>query len=122
MSGKPARDAIPLESTITASIQRWLNKQPCWWGYKVAGGAAQMRGVPDIVGCWRGRFVGFEVKRPTVGRVSDLQRHRIDQVRAAGGVAEVVYGLEDVRRVLDEVDSAIRAEGLAACSCDGGGD
>lgn len=108
MSDKRKRDEIPLESAITASIQRWLSKQPCWWGFKVAGGGAQMRGVPDIVGCWRGVFVGLEVKRPEVGHVSELQKHRIEQIRDAGGVAEVVYSLDDVKRVCEALDGCER--------------
>lgn len=95
------RDDIPLESTITAEIQRFLSRLPDWWGFKVQGGGSQMRGVPDIVGCYRGLFVGFEVKRPIVGRVSELQKHRIEQIKSAGGQAFVVYGVEDVKRALD---------------------
>ena len=98
-------ESIPLESTITADIQRYLSKLPDWWGFKVQGGGSQMRGVPDIVGCYRGLFVGFEVKRPKVGKVSALQTHRIEQIQSAKGHAFVVYGVEDVKREL---------EGLAA--------
>lgn len=112
MSRGRARDDIPLESTITASIQRWLRNQPEWFGFKVAGSGSQMRGVPDIVGCWRGHFVGLEVKRPSVGRVSELQQHRLDQIRSAGGVAAVVYSVDDVKRLLG---------GLAALSIEGEG-
>ena len=94
------KDRIPLESAITAEIQRYLGRLSGWWGFKVQGGGSQMRGVPDIVGCYRGRFVGFEVKRPVVGKVSELQKHRIDQINAAGGCALVVYGVEDVKQAL----------------------
>ena len=105
------RDDIPLESTITAEIQRYLRRLPDWWGFKVQGGGSQMRGVPDIVGCYRGLFVGFEVKRPVVGRVSELQKHRIEQIRSAGGQAFVVYGVEDVKQAL-AVLSANTREGV----------
>lgn len=94
------REDIPLESAITADIQRYLARLPDWWGFKVQGGGSQMRGVPDIVGCYRGLFVAFEVKRPVVGKVSELQKHRIDQIKAANGYAFVVYGVEDVKREL----------------------
>ena len=106
------RNEIPLESTITAEIQRYLSRVPGWWGFKVQGGGSQMRGVPDIVGCYCGLFVAFEVKRPVVGKLSELQKHRIDQIIAAGGRACVVYGVEDVKRVL---------EGLSSLSSVGGG-
>jgi Holliday junction resolvase len=95
------REDIPLENTITAGIQRYLGRLPDWWGFKVQGSGSQMRGVPDIVGCYRGLFVGFEVKRPIVGRVSELQKHRIEQIKSAGGQAFVVYSVEDVKQALD---------------------
>lgn len=104
-------ESIPLESTITAEIQRYLNKLPDWWGFKVQGGGSQMRGVPDIVGCYRGLFVGFEVKRPKVGKVSALQAHRIEQIQSAKGHAFVVYGVEDVKRELQGLVSFTRAGG-----------
>lgn len=115
---KQARENIPLESAITAQIQRWLKSQPCWWGFKVLGGAQQKRGVPDIVGCWRGAFVAFEVKRPQLGRVSDLQQHIIDQINGVGGRAFVVYSVEDVKRAILDLDAHM----LAARAFDRGGD
>ena len=113
-----SRENIPLESAITAKIQKWLKSQPSWWGFKVMGGAQQKRGVPDIVGCWRGAFVAFEVKRPQVGRVSDLQKHIIEQINEVGGRAFVVYSVEDVKRAIMSVE----ADMLAARSFLGGGD
>lgn len=104
-------DEIPLESAITVEIQRYLSKLPDWWGFKVQGGGSQMRGVPDIVGCYRGLFVGFEVKRPKVGKLSALQAHRIEQIQAAKGHAFVVYGVEDVKNSL---------KWLVAHVCEGG--
>lgn len=106
-----AVDSIPLESAITAQIHRYLGKLPDWWGFKVQGSASQARGVPDIVGCYRGLFVGFEVKRPKVGRLSQLQAHRIEQIQAAGGRAYVVCGVEDVRQALDGLGAGSFAGG-----------
>lgn len=94
------RENIPLESAITAEIQRYLARVPGWWGFKVQGGGSQMRGVPDIVGCYNGLFVGFEVKRPEVGRLSALQAHRIEQIKVAKGHAFVVCSVDDVRQAL----------------------
>ena len=105
------RENIPLESTITGEIQRMLALRPGWWGFKVQGGGSQMRGVPDIVGCYKGLFVGFEVKRPVIGKVSALQEHRIEQIKAAGGHAYVVYSVQDVRKVLDVLDDLTFAGG-----------
>lgn len=95
------RDAIPLEAEITRQIQRYLAGVPDWWGFKVQGSAQQMRGVPDIVGCYRGLFVAFEIKRPNLGKVSKIQHHMIERIKAAKGHAFVVRSVDDVKQVLD---------------------
>ena len=105
------RKDIPLESAITAQIQRYLARVSGWWGFKVQGGGAQMRGVPDIVGCYCGLFVGFEVKRPEVGKLSELQKHRIDQIIAAGGRAFVVHDAAEVKQALEWLGSNARTGG-----------
>ena len=94
------RSSVPLEAEITRQIQRYLAGLPDWWGFKVQGSAQQMRGVPDIVGCYRGLFVAFEIKRPFLGKVSKIQHHMIDQIKAAKGRAFVVYSVDDVKQVL----------------------
>lgn len=91
---------IPLERAITDKILRWLRQQDKCWCFKVAGSGSQMRGVPDIVGCYDGRFFALEVKRPKTGRVSDIQKHMIGLIAGAGGIVGVVYSAEDVQRLL----------------------
>jgi hypothetical protein len=50
-------------------------------------------GVPDIVACIEGRFWGIEVKRE--GKAATvLQRRRMDEIEAAGGLA--VCGTQEV--------------------------
>ena len=46
-------------------------------------------GDPDIIMCVAGRFVAWELK---VGknRATKLQQYILDQIRASGGIAEVV--------------------------------
>ena len=90
----------PLERTITDKILRWLRAQDGCWCFKVAGSGGQMRGVPDIVGCFNGRFFALEVKRPKGGRLSVIQKHVIGLIAGAGGIVGVVRSVEDVQRLL----------------------
>lgn len=60
-------------------------------------------GGADLIG-WRtingmAQFVAFEVKK-TGGRIRPEQQGFIDAVLKAGGIAGIVYGPEDVRRLL----------------------
>ena len=47
-------------------------------------------GVPDVLACINGYFIGIEVKAQN-GRISALQMHHIDLIRKAGGFAFVLY-------------------------------
>lgn len=46
-------------------------------------------GVPDILACVNGHFVGIEVKSST-GKPSELQIHNIKKIRESGGYAVIV--------------------------------
>lgn len=87
------------EKSIENQIKKWLDSNGYWW-MKVHGDMFQKAGVPDIIACINGKFVGIEVKRPG-GRVSELQKYQIEQIQKSGGVAFVAYSLEEVRVNLD---------------------
>ena len=56
-------------------------------------------GRPDFRLCYRGRFVGIELKT-IAGIVSKEQVDTMDAIRAGGGIAAVCYSLQDVISVL----------------------
>jgi Holliday junction resolvase len=88
-----------IEKHIENQIKRYLDQQGVWY-MKVHGGMYQKAGVPDILCCIDGRFVGIEVKRPG-GVISPLQQLNIDDINRQGGIAFVAYSVEDVRQQLN---------------------
>lgn len=102
MSRAASAGGPPLESKVTKAIMAYLKKRGVWC-FKVAGGPMQQRGVPDIICCMGGVFVALEVKRPDVGRLTDLQALTIERIRDAGGVAEVVTSVEEAAAVLNGI-------------------
>jgi hypothetical protein len=52
-------------------------------------------GRPDFRLCYRGRFIGIELKT-VAGVVSREQTETLDAIRAGGGMAAVCYSLQDV--------------------------
>lgn len=60
-----------------------------------------LRGIPDYLGCVRGRFVALELKIET-GRPAKLQEFIIDKINSAGGYARVVYP-STFDQVLEEI-------------------
>lgn len=95
-------DKIPLERKITDTIMRYL-KGAGYWAVKIHGAAYQTAGLPDIVAIdKKGRFVGLEVKRPKVGRVTELQRRTLENINIGGGYAVVVRSVcEAAEAMLD---------------------
>jgi hypothetical protein len=69
--------------------------------FKKIRGSMGMRGILDIIGCWEGRYIELEVKTER-GRLSPEQKARMEEIRAAGGMAEVVRSLEEVHRIFGQ--------------------
>ena len=93
------------EATIQALILKFLRTLgPACWVIKAA--VCNERGVPDIICCYKGRFVGFEVKTDK-GRISGPQRVQNERIRRACGRAVVVHGIEDVQAVLEHIDREV---------------
>lgn len=63
-----------------------------------------MAGIPDIIGCYRGRFIGWEVKREAGIPAKPIQLFYLKRIRAAGGVAALIHSVEQARTILDRLD------------------
>jgi len=88
------------EADLTAKIRTYLNDLDESFFYKARGDPRQRKGLPDLIGCYRGHFVGLEVKLPNNKRgVTKYQRETLLQIKRAGGIAFIVRSLADVKRV-----------------------
>ena len=89
-----------VEAYIQKEILQYLRSLPQCRPFKII--VANERGVPDIICCLNGRFVGFEVKRPGAKptRIQDAQRERIG---VAGGTVYVVTSLDDTKNIIENV-------------------
>lgn len=93
-----------LEREIVAAIKKYLSSlgsDVFFW--KEHGSVYGTNGVPDIICCYKGRFLGLECKLPG-GRLTKLQKRTIEKINRAGGVACRVESVEDVKRVIERVD------------------
>ena len=93
-----------LERDIVTAIKKYLallGSDVFFW--KEHGSVYGTNGVPDIVCCYKGRFLGLECKRPG-GRLTELQKRAIEKINRAGGVACRVESVEDAKRVIERVD------------------
>ena len=90
------------ESTIQKAILDYLKSLGVWcFAFKAS--ICNERGVPDIICCYKGRFIGLEVKTAR-GKPSSIQRAQIRRINCAMGKAKVVRSVDEVKEVLKELD------------------
>ena len=80
MSGK--------EKQFENRIKNFLKKEDCYY-FKFWGTMYTRAGVPDLIACVNGWFVGIEVKSD-VGLPSEIQKQNIKEIIESGGFAVVV--------------------------------
>ena len=85
------------EQTIQKSIIKYLKTI----SYVVKIISATKAGVLDVIVCYKGRFIAFEVKTPdTKDDTSDLQEYNIREIIKNGGLAYVVWDLKQVKDII----------------------
>ena len=107
---------IPKESYYQDKIRRRLKQAfPEAFCRKISQGVYAEAGIPDLMFIQDGHYFGFEVKRPLVGKLSDIQRRTIWLIRQAGGTAAVVSWPEEALRIVNdwEREEAFRFFGQA---------
>ena len=92
-----------LERDITAAITRYLKTVPCCFFWKEHGGQFGTAGLPDIICCYRGRFVAFEIKTAT-GKPTKLQEITIAKIKATKGEAFIVRSVQEVQAILETLE------------------
>jgi Holliday junction resolvase len=98
--------AEPLEKAITAKILKALELEGGYW--RKIHGSPYQSGIPDIIGCYRGVFVAFEVKRPsTRANVTKAQEYAINTINANGGYASVVTSPDEAVEVLIRIEALV---------------
>ncbi len=92
-----AQPEAKLSRAIIAAL-----KQRGAFVFKVWGNEHMMAGLPDIIGVYRGQFIGVETKMPgnTTSRRQDFV---IGKLREAGARVVVAYSVSEALTVLDGV-------------------
>lgn len=88
--------AMTPEARVKNDIKKWLNKHR-FYHFSPIGGPFTVHGVPDIIVCAYGRFIGIECKAP--GKEKNTTRnqdHHIQRINEAGGLAFVATSVQDV--------------------------
>jgi len=82
------------ETRLKKAIKQYL-KAIGVFHFHVLQGLGAYKGVSDILGFYKKRFLAIEVKSPN-GRLSEHQKRFLAQVENNGGITIVAYSVEDV--------------------------
>lgn len=89
------------EKNIENKIKSYLKSKGAYY-VKYFGNSFSQVGVPDLLVCYKGRFIGIECKNEK-GKTSPLQDVNIQQIKKAGGISFVARSVEDVIKELDKI-------------------
>ena len=111
-----------LEKDIVKAILKYLKTVPNCFSWKEHGGMYGTAGIPDIICCYCGRFVAFEVKtipdiiccycgrfvafevKTETGKLTKLQEATIRKIKKAKGQAFKVTSVEEVKQILEHME------------------
>lgn len=97
------------EKQFENKIKLFLKKEGCWF-IKYWGGAPYTKsGIPDLLICCNGYFLGIEVKAAE-GKPSELQLWNIEQIKKSGGIAMVLYpkDFEDFKTLIQNLKKEVK--------------
>lgn len=89
------------EKNIENQIKKYLKSKGAYY-VKYFGNSFSQVGVPDLLVCYKGRFIAIEVKNEK-GKTSPLQDYNIKAIKQAGGISLVARSVEDVSKVIDNI-------------------
>ena len=88
------------EAKVKAAVKKLLDERGIYHFSPVQNGMGRA-GIPDIIGCFNGRFLGIECKAGK-GKTTALQDLELEKIRKAKGFTYVVneHNLQDLKELL----------------------
>lgn len=88
------------EKNFENRIKKFLEDEGCWF-VKFFANAYTKSGIPDILCCCNGYFVGIEVKASN-GKPSELQKMNVRKINECSGIAVILYPnqFDDFKRLV----------------------
>lgn len=92
-----------LESDLLTDVHDYLIKMRVWH-YRTQMG--DLSGLPDIIACVAGHFVGIELKREDgLGKPTKQQLKIACDIIGSGGYGLIIDSLDDVKKVVEEIEN-----------------
>lgn len=88
------------EKNFETKVKKFLDEQGCYY-IKTHGDRFSKKGVPDLIICCNGFFLGVELKAAN-GKPSELQKYHVELIKKAGGLSMILYpdGYEEFKELV----------------------
>ena len=90
------------EHALQDRAKKWINSRAGWWCYRATPPPV---GVPDLLCCYRGKFVGIEVKTPKNPKPTPIQFYTHEEIRDCDGIAFVAVGWDGIKKVVESIET-----------------
>ena len=92
------------EKQFENKVKKYLKEKNCWFVKYWGGAEFTKAGVPDLLCCINGHFVGLEIKSET-GKTRELQFYQLNQINQSGGIGIVLRPsqFEKFKKLVEEL-------------------
>ena len=90
------------EKTFENKVKLYLKQKGAYF-IKTHGDRFSKVGVPDLIVCYKGLFIGIELKAPN-GKPSELQLYNLREIEKSGGISYLLYP-KDFEKFKKDVES-----------------
>lgn len=92
------------EKVLEKEVDRYLHQLSDCYFVNIHGNGIQRAGVPDRLICYRGFFIGIELKRPDgKGKESNRQKIEGNKITKSGGVYACITSLEELVNIIRDI-------------------
>ena len=77
------------EKIFENKVKLYLKQKGAYF-IKTHGDRFSKVGVPDLIVCYKGLFIGIELKAPN-GKPSELQLYNLREIEKSGGISYLLY-------------------------------
>lgn len=94
------------EKAFENKIKSYLKENNCYFVKYWGGGYFTEAGIPDLLVCCNGYFLGLEIKAEN-GKPSELQEYNMEQIKKAGGIGMIVYpkDFDDLKELIRRLNN-----------------
>ena len=100
--------AMTPEKKVKQKVTKQLKEIGAYYCYPMTVGYGKS-GVPDIIGCYEGKFFGFECKAGS-NKPTPLQDKNLTDIRKQKGIAVVINekNVDNIRGIFDDYYNGVK--------------